>query len=51
MRRAGRELKMLLPLNFIERNRLSLGLSFLLSQHSFEALPSLQMVPDATTLF
>lgn len=40
MRRKDRELKMLLLLNFVERNRLKLVLPFLLSHHLFEASPS-----------
>lgn len=40
MRRKHRKLKMLFPLNFIERNWLRLGLPFLLSHHLFEASPS-----------
>lgn len=51
MRRKSKELKKQLPLNITKRNRLKQGLSFLLSQHSFEAPPSLQMVPGATMWF
>lgn len=51
MRRKSKELKKQLPLNITKRNRPKQGLSFLLSQHSFEAPPSLQMVPGATMWF